>query len=68
MISIQGYQRGISPFLPKRCRFYPSCSEYAIEAIQTYGALKGLFESFKRILRCNPFHAGGIDYVKGSKH
>ena len=43
------------------CRFYPTCSNYAIEAIQRYGCIKGSFLSFKRILRCNPFHKGGLD-------
>lgn len=46
------------------CRFHPTCSEYAIEAIDKYGALKGGFMAFKRILRCNPFNKGGYDPVK----
>lgn len=46
------------------CRFYPTCSEYAIESIEKYGAFKGSFMAFKRILRCNPFNKGGYDPVK----
>lgn len=64
--SIRGYQKGISPFLPGRCRFYPTCSHYAIGSIQTLGLKKGLYESIKRLLRCHPFHPGGVDLVKGS--
>lgn len=58
------YRRFISPFLPGSCRFYPSCSEYALEAIEKHGALKGAFLSVKRIIKCNPFHPGGYDPVK----
>jgi len=58
------YRRFISPFLPSSCRFYPSCSEYALEAIEKHGALKGFFLSLKRIIKCNPFHPGGYDPVK----
>jgi putative membrane protein insertion efficiency factor len=60
---IKGYQRFISPALPPCCRFYPSCSVYAIEAIQKHGPLKGLCLSAARILRCNPFCKGGYDPV-----
>ncbi|MBN2653651.1 MAG: membrane protein insertion efficiency factor YidD [Nitrospirae bacterium] len=58
------YKRFVSPMLPNSCRFYPSCSEYALEAIEKYGAMKGIFLSLKRILRCNPFHPGGYDPLK----
>ncbi|MDX9713844.1 MAG: membrane protein insertion efficiency factor YidD [Dissulfurispiraceae bacterium] len=58
------YRRFISPLLPNSCRFYPSCSEYALEAIEKHGALKGMFLSIMRILRCNPFHSGGYDPLK----
>jgi hypothetical protein len=61
---IRIYKKGISPFLPPACRFYPSCSSYAMEAIEKYGALKGGFMGFLRILRCNPFFKGGYDPVK----
>ncbi|WP_457568601.1 membrane protein insertion efficiency factor YidD [Desulfurobacterium sp.] len=59
---IRLYKRFISPVLPGSCRFYPSCSDYAILAIEKYGVLKGGFKSLWRILRCNPFSSGGIDY------
>ena len=55
---IRFYQRNISPYRPACCRFTPTCSAYALEAIQKYGALKGGFLAFKRILRCNPFYTG----------
>ena len=55
---IRFYQRGISPNTPPRCRFYPTCSHYAYEAIEKYGALKGGWLGFRRLLRCNPFNKG----------
>ena len=58
------YRKYISPLKPACCRFYPTCSQYAIEAIEKYGALKGGFMGIKRILRCHPFHEGGYDPVK----
>jgi putative membrane protein insertion efficiency factor len=61
---IKFYRKYISPLKRPSCRFYPTCSMYAIEAIEKYGALKGLFMSIKRILRCNPFSKGGYDPVK----
>jgi putative membrane protein insertion efficiency factor len=51
----------LPPFLGRNCRFYPSCSQYAIDAIEKYGIFKGLFKSIIRILKCNPFHPGGYD-------
>lgn len=60
---VRGYKRFISPLLPPACRFTPTCSEYALEAIQKYGALKGGWMAIKRILRCHPFHPGGYDPV-----
>ena len=60
---INFYRKGISPLTPPSCRFIPTCSEYAMEAIKRYGALKGGWLAFKRILRCNPFHKGGYDPV-----
>ncbi|MBI5448411.1 MAG: membrane protein insertion efficiency factor YidD [Gammaproteobacteria bacterium] len=59
---IRGYQYGISPLLGPRCRFYPSCSCYCQAALSQYGLGKGLFLSVKRLLRCHPFHAGGVDF------
>jgi len=58
---IKFYQRFISPYLGRNCRFYPSCSEYCSRAIEKHGVFKGLFFSFRRILKCNPFNKGGID-------
>ena len=59
---VRFYQRNISPCRP-RCRFIPTCSQYAVEALERYGAVKGSWLAFKRILRCNPFHKGGYDPV-----
>ena len=60
---IRFYQKWISPATPPSCRFYPTCSNYGLEAIQTHGALKGSFLTTKRILKCHPFHPGGYDPV-----
>lgn len=57
------YSKYISPGLPRTCRFYPTCSMYAQEAITKHGAVKGSYLSIKRILRCHPFSKGGIDLV-----
>lgn len=61
---IRFYRYFISPLLGQRCRFYPSCSEYAQEALESHGALCGLWLAVKRILRCHPWHPGGYDPVK----
>ena len=63
MILIQWYRRYISPLLPDACIYSPTCSEYALEAIKKYGAAKGGWLAFLRILRCNPFCRGGHDPV-----
>ncbi len=60
---IRWYQRCISAYTPRSCRFEPTCSNYAIEAIRMHGAFKGFFMSLWRILRCNPFCRGGFDPV-----
>ncbi|MDD4694608.1 MAG: membrane protein insertion efficiency factor YidD [Firmicutes bacterium] len=60
---INGYRLYISPLFPGKCRFSPTCSAYAMEAIEKYGALKGSYMAFKRILKCHPFHPGGYDPV-----
>ncbi|MDD2431223.1 MAG: membrane protein insertion efficiency factor YidD [Firmicutes bacterium] len=63
MFLIKGYRLYISPLFPGKCRFSPTCSAYAMEAIEKYGALKGSYMAFKRILKCHPFHPGGYDPV-----
>ncbi|MBR5646260.1 MAG: membrane protein insertion efficiency factor YidD [Treponema sp.] len=60
---IRFYQICISPLFPGKCRYTPTCSAYALEAIKKYGPGKGLYLSIKRILRCNPYHKGGYDPV-----
>lgn len=63
MGAVRFYQRFISPGLPPSCRFYPTCSEYTLQAIAKYGALKGTWLGIKRVGRCHPFHPGGYDPV-----
>jgi len=58
------YKYAVSPLLPSGCRFTPTCSEYAMDAIRKYGAMKGSALAARRILKCNPFHEGGFDPVK----
>ncbi|MDG4816282.1 membrane protein insertion efficiency factor YidD [Micromonospora carbonacea] len=60
---IVAYRRWISPALPARCRFYPSCSAYALEAVARHGAIRGVGLTVRRLLRCHPFHPGGHDPV-----
>ena len=62
-LAIRGYQVAISPMLPPACRYYPTCSNYAIEAIEKYGALRGGWMAARRIGRCHPFSPGGYDPV-----
>lgn len=57
------YRYCISPYTPRSCRFYPTCSNYARESILTFGILKGGYFAVKRLLKCHPFHAGGVDPV-----
>jgi putative membrane protein insertion efficiency factor len=64
---IRFYQVAISPIKPPSCRFYPTCSHYGLEAVQRFGALKGGWLTLKRILKCHPFHPGGIDPVPDKK-
>ncbi|HSQ20776.1 MAG TPA: membrane protein insertion efficiency factor YidD [Blastocatellia bacterium] len=61
---IRVYKLLISPLLPPSCRFTPTCSEYAIQAIQKYGAFRGAYLGARRLLRCHPFHSGGYDPVR----
>ena len=60
---VRGYQVVISPLLPSTCRFYPSCSAYAVEAFERHGAWRGLKLTLRRLGRCHPFHPGGYDPV-----
>jgi putative membrane protein insertion efficiency factor len=60
---IRGYQTVLSPLLPPSCRFHPSCSQYALEAVTRHGALKGGWLAARRLARCHPFHPGGYDPV-----
>jgi putative membrane protein insertion efficiency factor len=63
VLLVRFYQYALSPFLGRRCRFFPSCSEYTVEAIQKHGAWKGLRLGLKRVSRCHPWHPGGYDPV-----
>jgi putative membrane protein insertion efficiency factor len=60
---VGAYRRIVSPLLPAHCRFYPSCSQYAVEALTTHGALRGLVLTVQRIGRCHPWSPGGVDRV-----
>jgi putative membrane protein insertion efficiency factor len=60
---IQIYRKGVSPYTPPCCRYIPTCSQYAIQAIEKYGAARGFWMAIKRIVRCNPLHRGGYDPV-----
>ena len=61
---IRLYQRTISPALPSRCKYHPSCSEYAVQAVRRYGVLRGVVLAGWRLLRCNPWSHGGVDFVE----
>ncbi|HYJ79697.1 MAG TPA: membrane protein insertion efficiency factor YidD [Longimicrobiaceae bacterium] len=61
--AIRFYRKGISPLKPPVCRFYPSCSQYGLEAIERYGAARGSWLLLRRVLRCHPFSRGGFDPV-----
>ena len=63
LLPLRAYRRLLSPLLPARCRYYPSCSTYAMEAIETFGILRGTVLAGWRLLRCNPFSHGGYDPV-----
>ena len=61
---IRLYQRALSPALPARCKYHPSCSEYAVQAVRRYGVMRGVVLAGWRLLRCNPWSHGGVDFVE----
>ena len=61
---IRLYQRALSPGLPSRCKYHPSCSEYAVDAVRRYGVVRGVVLAGWRLLRCNPWSHGGVDFVE----
>ena len=63
LLLLKGYQRFISPMTPPTCKFYPSCSQYAVIAVQRHGAIRGTGLAVWRVLRCNPWNLGGVDDV-----
>lgn len=63
VLAVRGYQVAISPLLPPSCRYYPTCSHYAVEALERYGPWRGSWLALRRILRCHPFRPGGFDPV-----
>lgn len=64
---IRLYQRAISPMIPRRCRYHPTCSAYAVGAVREFGALRGLILAAWRLLRCNPWSPGGVDYPRDQR-
>lgn len=62
-LPVHAWRRFLSPFLPPACRFHPSCSSYALEALEVHGAARGSWLTLRRIFRCHPFHPGGFDPV-----
>lgn len=67
VLPVRAYQRLLSPALGPRCRYYPSCSEYAVQAVESYGILKGLVLAGWRLVRCNPWSHGGVDLVEDQR-
>lgn len=63
LVFVRAYQRFISPYTPPTCRFYPSCSAYAVDALVRHGPWRGSYLAVRRLLRCHPFHPGGYDPV-----
>jgi len=64
ILLLRFYKKCISPMLPSACRYYPTCSEYMLNAVQKYGVLRGVWLGIGRLLRCHPFHEGGFDPVR----
>jgi uncharacterized protein len=67
ILPIRLYQWAISPLFGQRCKYYPSCSEYAVQAIREFGVLRGLVLAGWRLLRCNPWSKGGVDYPRDQR-
>jgi hypothetical protein len=65
LLLLRGYKLAVSPFIGQNCRFYPSCSDYAAEAIRVHGTAKGSLLAARRLCRCHPWHPGGVDPVPG---
>ncbi|HEX7063962.1 MAG TPA: membrane protein insertion efficiency factor YidD [Bacillales bacterium] len=65
---IRFYQKYISRLTPPSCRFYPTCSNYALEAVERFGVLKGSWLAVRRLVKCHPFHKGGVDPVPSGNH
>ncbi|HEU5141404.1 MAG TPA: membrane protein insertion efficiency factor YidD [Bacillales bacterium] len=65
---IRFYQKYISRLTPPSCRFYPTCSNYALEAVERFGVLKGSWLAVRRLVKCHPFHEGGVDPVPSGNH
>jgi uncharacterized protein len=64
---VRFYQRFVSPVLPRRCKYHPSCSQYAVDAVRRFGILRGVVLAAWRLLRCNPLSDGGVDFVEDQK-
>jgi uncharacterized protein len=64
LVLLDGYKRFISPLLPSACRFHPTCSVYMRDAVDRYGAARGVLLGLRRLTRCHPFHPGGVDPVR----
>ena len=64
---VRFYQRFVSPAIPRRCKYHPTCSQYAVTAVRRYGILRGLILAGWRLLRCNPWSHGGVDFVEDQK-
>ena len=64
---VRFYQRFISPVLPRRCKYHPSCSQYAVDAVRRFGILRGVVLAAWRLVRCNPLSDGGVDFVEDQK-
>jgi len=67
-VAVRGYQLLLSPLLPPSCRFYPTCSEYFLEAVRIHGPGRGAWLGTKRLLKCHPFHPGGYDPIEVERH